>query len=344
MTFALIGILLGECAIVLDIGSRVFGAYARTAPGAAKRMALVVALSIALAAPISALTVYPESTVARWWAMGFGLLGTALFLHFLFPYRWGIRRVTGPGVTETCRQLTDRIVLRSVTAEIEDLPEGLDELTVLALSDLHCNRAAQLDLIRDSLDQLADDELDLVLVLGDLGEKASLLPEIIEVLSRPRSRYGTFCVRGNHDFEGGRSIRIEELVEPTAIALLSNEVYRLPGLDAAIVGFEHPWSGTPLPPATNCRLAIGLTHTPDSITLFPRLGVTIGLAGHTHGGRLRLPLVGPILVPSKYGRFLDRGPFRFGDSLLFIISGFGYSPSSRMPGEIVRLTIRPRRD
>ena len=344
MTLALIGILLGECAIVLDIGSRVFGAYARTAPGSAKRMALVVALSIALAAPVSVLAVHPESTLVQWWVTVFGLLGAALFLHFLFPYRWGIRRVTGRGVTESCRQLTDRVVIRNVTIETKHLPPGMDELTVLAMSDLHCNSAAQLDLISESLDRLADDELDLVLVLGDLGEKASLLPETIEVLSRLKSRYGTFCVRGNHDYEGGRATTIEELVEPTAITLLPNEVYPLPGLDAAIVGLEHPWSGEPLPPTTDRHLTIGLTHTPDGITHFPRLGVTIGLAGHTHGGRLRLPLVGPILVPSKYGRFLDRGPFRFGDSLLFITSGFGYSPSSRSPGELVQLPIRPPRD
>ena len=219
MTLALMGILLGECAIVLDIRSRVFGAYARTAPGAAKRIALVVALSIALAAPVSVLTVHPESTLVQWWAMSFGLLGAVLFLHFLFPYRWGIRRVTSQRATETCHQLTDRVVLRSVTIETEHLP-----------------------------------------------------------------------------------------------------------------------------PVTAHRLTIGLTHTPDCITLFPRLGVTIGLAGHTHGGRLRLPLVGPILVPSKYGRFLDSGPFRLDVSVLYIISGFGYCPSIRSPAEIVQLTVQPSPD
>ena len=80
------------------------------------------------------------------------------------------------------------------------------------------------------------------------------------------------------------------------------------------------------------------------LDMFPRLGITIGLAGRTHGGRLRPPFVGPILVPSKYGRFLDRGPFRFGGSLLHIISGFGYSPGSGCPAEIVRLSIRPSPD
>ena len=265
MTLALIGILLGEC----DIGSRVFGAYARTAPGAAKRIAFVVALSMALAAPISVLTVHPESALAQRWATGFGLLGTALFLHFLFPYRWGMRRGTGRGTAETCRQLTDRVMLRSVTIEMERLPQDMDELTVLAMSDLHCNSAAQLDLISESLDQLAGDEL--VLVLGDLGENASLLPKTIETLSHLTSRYGTFCVRGNHDFEGGRAATIEELVEPTAITLLSNEVFPLPGLDAAIVGLEHPWAchairgppGFPYTTPTCIRLRQALAQSPS---------------------------------------------------------------------------------
>ena len=55
-----------------------------------------------------------------------------------------------------------------------------------------------------------------------------------------------------------------------------------------------------------------LSHSPD---LFPQAsahGVDLVLAGHNHGGQVRLPLVGPIFMPSRYGRRYDRGFFRLG--------------------------------
>ena len=65
-----------------------------------------------------------------------------------------------------------------------------------------------------------------------------------------------------------------------------------------------------------------------------------GFAGHTHGGGLRLPWIGPLLVPNFYGRFLDRGWFARQDSKLRITPGIGCFPARKSNnGELLRLKL-----
>jgi len=179
-----------------------------------------------------------------------------------------------------------------------------------------------------------------VFVLGDLGEREDLLPGVVQAVSAIPSRFGTFVVRGNHDCEGWRDQAIQELLARNRITLLASETLPLPGMNVALIGLEHPWCRSPLPRRPDAGLIIGLSHTPDNIHLLRQLGAHVCVAGHTHGGALRLPLIGPLLVASRLGRFLNKGPFRLGDTLLYVTPGIGYflgSPRNR--GEILRLTI-----
>jgi hypothetical protein len=62
---------------------------------------------------------------------------------------------------------------------------------------------------------------------------------------------------------------------------------------------------TPCP--TGFRLC--LSHTPDNIVWARKNEIDLMLSGHVHGGQIRLPLVGSIFVPSRYGRRYDCGTF-----------------------------------
>ena len=114
----------------------------------------------------------------------------------------------------------------------------------------------------------------------------------------------------------------------------------MPGLGIEIVGLEWPWDRGILPSPSRAAFAIGLTHTPDNIKMFSRLNVPLAVAGHTHGGKFRLPWIGSFPVGSKYGRFLDEGWFQFGSTRLYITSGIRHFPGLLgRPGVIVELTI-----
>ncbi len=68
---------------------------------------------------------------------------------------------------------------------------------------------------------------------------------------------------------------------------------------------------------------IALTHRPDYFVPLARAGADLVLAGHTHGGQWRFPIIGPVVVPSVYGRRYAYGLHREGDALLSISPGFG---------------------
>ena len=132
-------------------------------------------------------------------------------------------------------------------------------------------------------------------VFALLGGKPLLLPRIVAMLDSLSSRYGTFCVRGNHDCERDRAEAIESLLAETDITLLANAARVLDPIDVTVLGVETPWRG-PIPPASADGFTIALSHSPDNLPTLARRDVQLCLAGHTHGGRLQAPVVGPVRI------------------------------------------------
>ena len=71
------------------------------------------------------------------------------------------------------------------------------------------------------------------------------------------------------------------------------------------------------------QLALMLTHTPDNVYRLSRLGFAAIFAGHYHGGQIRIPGLGSLVVPSKYGRRFDHGHFVVNNTHLFVTAGVG---------------------
>jgi predicted MPP superfamily phosphohydrolase len=102
----------------------------------------------------------------------------------------------------------------------------------------------------------------------------------------------------------------------------------------------HDVSGA-LGNVTDSSPVLVITHNPDVFPLIPRR-VCLTLAGHTHGGQVALPIVGRLIVPSKYGQRYAYGHIREGGRDLFVTSGIGTSiipVRFRVPPEIVFLQI-----
>jgi len=337
----LVAMLVGEACLAVDLSNRLFGSYVRNAARVAWRVLVIVAACCALAAPavLGALLGGARGRSAGLWVSG--VAGAVVALHFLFPYRFGISRLGRAASGGQFKQLCPGARLRIERFVSDLLPAAADGFECLVLSDLHCNTDRNLRLLRRVVEALAREAADAVFILGDLGEREALLPEVFAALSDLPERRGKFLVRSNHDFEGGRGALVRELASRHGIRLLSNRAVDLPAAGVSVVGLESPWRPGELRPAPGQPFAIGLAHTPDNISRFARLGVELALAGHTHGGAARLPLVGPLLVPSRHGRFLDRGWFRRGETSLFITEGFGYGAGAfGLEAEVVRLTLR----
>jgi predicted MPP superfamily phosphohydrolase len=141
-----------------------------------------------------------------------------------------------------------------------------------------------------------------------------------------RAPLGKFGVLGNHDHWAGAE-RVAARVAEGGVRLLGNSVCTLPlpgGGELMLGGCEDPW-GRPrwrAPDAQGRPLMI-LAHTADNVWKLARCGALAVFAGHYHAGQGRLPWIGSVLVPSRYGRLFDHGHFTVGQTHLFVTAGVG---------------------
>jgi predicted MPP superfamily phosphohydrolase len=338
-------LVLGEISLCLEFGNRLLGSGVRTTANALAKIFFITFACVLLAVPAFIVFFEPEPRrgITLFYVSGF--LGVLVFVHYLLPYRFGISRIKQKQSIRHETLLTPKVALRDECVSVPSLAAGRDDLRFLVVSDLHCNSQEKLNLIKNIFAKLSGEIFDAALVLGDLSENSRMLPELIDTLANLPNRYGIFIVRGNHDFLGNRQILIEDLAKQRPIKILSNTARNIPDLGIELIGLEYPPDHTQIPPKSKGTIRLGLTHTPDNIVPFSRLGVDIAFAGHTHGGWIRLPVLGPLLVPSRLGRFLNKGWFRLGPTLMYITSGLPYfSLQHGKPGEILRLTLKPNKD
>ena len=249
--------------------------------------------------------------------------------------------------------LVERDWYRLRRQRVEALEPGQPPLTVLHLSDLHLTPA---DTRRIAfLERLAGERVDLVVLTGDMLGGPGGLDPVLEALGRFRPRLGAVAVLGSNDywaprfrnplsyFLGPSSRRHRssgrnpwrELVdglEARGWTVLSNRRDRLG--DVELAGMDDPHIRhddlkVPVLPDGQVppRLRLGVVHSPyrRALDAFERNGYGLLLAGHTHGGQVRLPGVGALVTNCDLPRDRVRGLSRWGDSWLHVSAGLGTS-------------------
>ena len=143
--------------------------------------------------------------------------------------------------------------------------------------------------------------------------------------------YGFYTVLGNHDCWIDRVGITKELNE-NGIRVLSNSNIKvnIKGKELYIAGLEDLATGSPnISQAIDKtkRPVILLTHSPDVFPYVPQ-SVNITLAGHVHGGQVRLPLFGVLYVPSAYGNRYSQGLIIENGKKMYVTKGIGNSTLS----------------
>lgn len=246
-----------------------------------------------------------------------------------------------------------RLVVRVTPLALPGWPRALDGLTIALISDVHAGapfvREEKLARLVAETNRAAPD---LVLLAGDFvvgGEVGARFMEpeqIARGLAGLRARLGVYAVLGNHDlwYDGPR---IKRALSAEGIRVLDNEVVELRDRGASVwlAGLADLMTEPQAIEATLARagpLVIAFTHEPD---VFPEIParVALTLAGHTHGGQVALPLLGRLVVPSKYGQRYAIGHVVEGGKHLFVTPGIGTSilpVRFGVPPEISILTLR----
>jgi uncharacterized protein len=247
--------------------------------------------------------------------------------------------------------LVERDWYRLRRQRVEALEPGQPPLTVLHLSDLHLTAADHRRMA--FLERLAGEPVDLVVLTGDMLGEPDALDPVLDVLGRFRPRLGAVAVLGSNDywaprfhnplsyFLGPSSRRrrssgrnpwreLTEGLRARGWTVLSNDRGRLGDVELAGMDDPHIHRDDPavaVPPNGQVRLRLGVVHSPyrRALDAFAGNGYDLVLAGHTHGGQVRLPGVGALVTNCDLPREQVRGLSRWGSSWLHVSAGLGTS-------------------
>ena len=223
---------------------------------------------------------------------------------------------------EPRRPLIERTEIR-----LARLPSELDGITIAHLSDFHHDSQSSAELIRHAVRTTNELKPDLIALTGDyvtvsaFGGHASAAHHAkpcAQILSDLRAPLGVFGVLGNHDYDARAIARFLEL---QGIAVLRN--YHLyveragarlwiAGVDDVLGGGAKLTEALRGIPPEDC--AVLLAHEPDYADVAAGDRVDLQLSGHSHGGQVTLPVLGP-----PCGAAPPTGHFPFSLSVLLLV-------------------------
>lgn len=200
-------------------------------------------------------------------------------------------------------------------------------LRVGLISDVHFDPLYEADFFDEAFRRLNAERPDLVLFAGDFVSRTTArFEEFGAVAAQLRPPLGAFAAWGSHDHWCGKK-RVRAVLASAGIAVLANEAVPLRGTSNwFIAGLPSFWAGRPdralfdRYPAT--ARFLNIVHEPDAWDLLRDPRIRLQVSGHTHGGQICAPLVGPLTLPS-WGRRYPAGLFTRGDQSLYVNRGLG---------------------
>jgi predicted MPP superfamily phosphohydrolase len=243
------------------------------------------------------------------------------------------------------------------TFAIRNFPDAFVGFRIAQLSDIHLEEFTEPSFLEKAVREINRLNVDLVLLTGDFVSRgplpssvswkaAGVAAEVLSGLTAPQ-RFG---ILGNHDVAVGQSHVIDPL-QAHGTPMLINSHYAierggdtlwLAGSDDA--GAGHPDLDLAVPAHPNGPVIL-LAHEPDfadHVVRHPRFGlIDLMLSGHTHGGQVRLPLLGPLILPPLGKKFIQ-GRFQFEHMQLYVTRGLGTVGLPfrlNCPAEITHITL-----
>jgi hypothetical protein len=171
---------------------------------------------------------------------------------------------------------------------------------------------------------------DLIVLTGDyVTQRADAILDMTPTLSRLEAPHGVYAILGNHDGWTDPEF-IRNSLETIHISVLENSgtcIGQAPGW-FYLAGLEDPLTGHPdlhaaLAEAPEGITVIALVHDPIYVDILAGDGrVALQLSGHTHGGIVRFPGLGPVVANENIRKY-DQGLFRVQDTWLYVNRGLG---------------------
>ena len=229
------------------------------------------------------------------------------------------------------------------TLALPGWPPGLTPLRVLHLTDWHFTGTPGLAFYQTAVERAAALDPDLILFSGDLVDRMDLLGWIDRTLGQLDAPLGKFFILGNHDWMQQPDVIRQAVVDAGWTDLASRTVTTAhDGQTIELAGNETPWMGTE-PAFASDGVRIGVMHTPDRLPWAVGQRCDLVVAGHNHGGQIRVPGLGPLLAPARTGVRYAGGVYQKNRTVMHVGRGLGALHPLRINcrPEITLLTLVP---
>ncbi|MDZ4724051.1 MAG: metallophosphoesterase [candidate division Zixibacteria bacterium] len=216
------------------------------------------------------------------------------------------------------------------------LPQDLEGLKILQLSDLHLYHYVTLDDLRQVIASASEHKPDLILVTGDIADDLRLLPEALKMIDEMKPRLGCYASLGNHEYFRGVT-EVRRIFDKSTLPLFVNEGLRIPvgGSQLFIGGIDDPRSmgakdeaffkrtiDQTLQSAQDEDFVILMSHRPDAFDYAAERSIPLTLAGHTHGGQVGV--MGRSIFENYFPDRYLWGEYAQGESRLYTTCGAGH--------------------
>jgi predicted MPP superfamily phosphohydrolase len=208
-----------------------------------------------------------------------------------------------------------RFYVREVEIPIANLPPALDGLRITQLSDIHIGSYMPVSQVRRAVGMANELKGDLAVVTGDfLTGRSDPLEDCIAEISRLRATLGVWGCNGNHEIYARAEEKSAELFQKFGMKLLRQEhaelswhgsAFNLIGVDYQRQRRDDQGNRPPMlaglqPLVRRDVPNILLSHNPNSFPKAAELGIELSLAGHTHGGQVRVEILDHGWSPAEF--------------------------------------------
>lgn len=256
---------------------------------------------------------------------------------------------------------TDRLNVRQVTIEFDDLPKAFDGYRIAQFTDVHLGSMKD-ELMLRAVTAIDDMRPDLIVFTGDIQNmRPDELPRFAQTLKRLKAKDGVMSVLGNHDYsryvnlppdEALRNERLTRDFETSVgwqLLLNDNRIVRR-GSDSIVIAGGENDGRPPFPAKADLKktmrgihaksFVVMLQHDPSAWRrhILPQTNAQLTLSGHTHGGQISLFGLRPTELVGKE----DDGLYVEGKRKLFVSTGLGGFVPFRfyMNPEVVEITLK----
>ena len=189
-----------------------------------------------------------------------------------------------------------------------EIPQGFNGFKIVQFSDTHLGFNYTLEQFEQLITKINSLNPDVIFFSGDLMDEPNKYEErqgISPILKRLQAPFGKFSIYGNHDHGGYGSDIYKTIMNQSEFMILQNQSHKIRLLDGSeiyVLGLDDAMLGRPdlalmLAGVPENSYKILLCHEPDLADQAQYYRIQLQLSGHSHGGQIQIPFIGPLVTP-----------------------------------------------